>query len=348
MTIDIAGRRVGPGEPCFIIAEAGVNHDGSLETARRLVDAAAAAGADAVKFQTFKADRLVTASAPKAAYQTASTPAGEGQHAMLRRLELSADAHRALAAACRERRIAFLSTPFDEDSADLLAELGVPAFKIGSGELTNLPFLVHVAKKGRPLIVSTGMATLSEVEAALHAVAEARNRQVVLLHCVSNYPADPADVNLRAMATMTRAFGVPVGYSDHTTGLEIAIAAVALGACVIEKHFTHDRTAPGPDHRASLEPAELAALVRGIRATEASLGHGRKEPAPSEAATALVARRSLVVAKAVRAGTVLTEDLIAIKRPGTGLPPAMRHWVIGRRAAEDLAADTVLTLDMLS
>lgn len=348
MTIEIAGRRIGPGERCFVIAEAGVNHDGSVETARRLVDAAAAAGADAVKFQTFKADRLVTASAPKAAYQTASTPADEGQHAMLRRLELSADAHRALVAACRERNIAFMSTPFDEDSADLLAELGVPAFKIGSGELTNLPFLVHVAKKGRPLIVSTGMATLSEVEAALHAVAEARNGQVVLLHCVSNYPADPADVNLRAMATMTRAFGVPVGYSDHTTGLEIAIAAVALGACVIEKHFTHDRTAPGPDHRASLEPAELAALVRGIRATEASLGHGRKEPAPSEAATALVARRSLVVAKAVRAGTVLTEDLIAIKRPGTGLPPAMRHWVIGRRVAKDLAADTVLTLDMLS
>lgn len=347
-TIDIAGRKVGPGQPCFIVAEAGVNHNGSLEMARQLVDVAVQAGADAVKFQTFKAERLVTPDAPKADYQLLTTDAAESQYEMVRRLELSEEAHRDLMAYCREQGILFMSTPFGEESADFLADLGIAVFKIPSGEITNLPFLTHVVGKGKPVIVSTGMAYLGEVEAAVSTIEKVGNRDFVLLHCVSNYPADPADANLRAMQTLATAFGVPVGYSDHTPGIEVAIAAVALGACVIEKHFTLDRNLPGPDHRASLEPDELAALVRGIRTVEASLGHGRKEPAPSEANTAAVARRSLVAAQDIPAGTKLTEEMIAIKRPGTGLPPAMRSYLLGRSVRTAVPAGTLFTLEMLA
>jgi len=240
-----------------------------------------------------------------------------------------------------------MSTPFDEESADFLADLGVAVFKIPSGEITNLPFLRHVACRGKPMIVSTGMSYLGEVETAVRTIEEAGNYDFVLLHCVSNYPADPADVNLRAMQTMATAFGVPVGYSDHTLGIEVAIAAVALGACVIEKHFTLDRSLPGPDHRASLEPDELAVLVRGIRTVEAALGQGRKEPAASEANTAAVARRSLVAARDIPAGTVLTEEMLAIKRPGTGLPPAMLGHTLGRRTRVNMPAGTIIDLGML-
>ena len=346
--VDIADRKVGPGQPCFIIAEAGVNHNGSLELARQLVEVAARAGADAVKFQTFKAARLVTPDAPKADYQLQTTDAAESQYDMLRQLELSPEAHKELMAYCQRQGILFMSTPFDEESADFLADLGVAVFKIPSGEITNLPFLDHVAHKGKPMIVSTGMAYLGEVEAAVHIIEQAGNRSFVLLHCVSIYPADPADANLRAMQTMATAFGVPVGYSDHTPGIEVALAAVALGACVIEKHFTLDRSLPGPDHRASLEPDELTALVRGIRTVEAALGHGRREPAASEANTAAVARRSLVAAKDISAGTVLTEEMIAIKRPGTGLPPAMRPYLIGRTVQMTVPAGALFTLEMLA
>ena len=346
--IEILGREIGPGQPCFIIAEAGVNHNGSLEMARQLVDAAARAGADAVKFQTFKAEKVVSPQAPKAAYQLQTTGASESQLDMVKRLELPFDAFRELYVYCQDKGIRFMSTPFDEESVDFLAELGVAVFKIPSGEITNLPFLAHVAHKGKPMIVSTGMSYLGEVEAAVRTIEEVGNRDFVLLHCVSNYPANPADVNLRAMHTLAAAFGVPVGYSDHTLGIEVAIAAVALGACVIEKHFTLDRSLPGPDHRASLEPDELAALVRGIRTVEAALGHGRKEPAASEANTTVVARRSLVAARDIPAGTVLTEEMIAIKRPGTGLPPAMRPYLIGRTARITILAGTLLTLEMLA
>jgi len=346
--VRIGDRCIGPEQPVFVIAEAGVNHNGDVDLALKLVDAAAEAGADAVKFQTFKAERLVSPDAPKAAYQVETTGGGESQFDMLKRLELSEKAHWKILAHARQRGILMLSTPFDAESADFLDRLGLAAFKIGSGEITNLPLLAHIAAKGKPLILSTGMSWLAEVAEAVRTVRDAGARDLVLLHCLSNYPADPRDVNLRAMRTMADAFGVPVGYSDHTVGNEVALAAVALGACVIEKHFTLDRSLPGPDHKASLEPAELTALVRGIRVVEQALGHGRKEPTAAEADTARVARKSLVMARDAQAGTVLTEDMVAIKRPGTGLPPATLKDVVGRTLRQDVKAGTVINLAMLA
>lgn len=342
----IGKREIGSPHPCLIIAEAGVNHNGSPELAKRLVDAAVASGADAIKFQTFTAEKLASAEAPRAAYQLRTGP-HETQLEMLRRLELSVDAFRELHAYCQRQGLLFLSTPFDHESANVLAELGVLAFKISSGEITNLAFLSHVARKGKPVIVSTGMSTLGEVEAAVQTVRAAGNDDLALLHCVSNYPADPADANLRAMDTMAAAFGVPIGYSDHTLGIEVALAAVALGACIIEKHLTLDRMSPGPDHQASLEPDEFAQLVRGIRRIEVALGDGRKAPADSEAEVAAVARRSLVAARAIPAGTVLTEDMIAVKRPGNGLAPAMRPYLVGRTTRCFIPDGALLTLDLL-
>lgn len=345
--IHLAGRTVGPAQPCFVIAEAGVNHNGDLALALELVEIAARAGADAVKFQTFDAARLVTSDAPKAEYQAKTTGTDESQYEMLRRLELSLDDHRALIERCEQRGVLFLSTPFDEESADMLDALNVSAFKTPSGELTNLPYLQHVARKGKPMIVSTGMATLGEVEEAIDAIAEGQGDQVVLLHCVSNYPADPATVNLRAMETLSRAFGVPAGYSDHTNGLEIAFASVALGASVIEKHFTIDRTMPGPDHPASLEPDELASLVRGIRSIESALGDGRKFPSPQELDTARVARKSLVLARDIAPDKPITNEDLVVKRPGTGITPKHRQRIVGRTVRFALRAGTVLTWDAL-
>jgi N-acetylneuraminate synthase len=347
-SITIAGRRVGPGAPCFVIAEAGVNHNGCVDRALQLVDAAAGAGADAVKFQTFCAESLVTPDAPKAAYQNRNHPEGSTQLGMLRQLELSRDDHVRLVARCRERGMTFMSTPFDERSADLLESLDVPVYKIPSGEITNLPLLAYVAAKGKPLIVSTGMSTLGEVEAAVEAVTCSGGTPPVLLHCVSNYPAEPAEVNLRAMQTLATAFGVPVGYSDHTLGLAIGTAAVALGACVLEKHFTLARSLPGPDHRASLEPGELAGLIRAVRDVEAALGDGRKIPTAGEADTAAVARKSLVAACDISAGTVLTDALLAARRPGTGLPPTMRSLFAGRIANQDIPAGAMLRPEMVA
>lgn len=344
--IQIAGRKVGSGQPCFIIAEAGVNHNGDIQMAKRLVEAAARARADAVKFQTFKAESLVTPDAPKAEYQKGATARAESQFDMLRRLELSPESHVSLRDYCRQQGILFMSTPFDEESADLLDRVGVPVFKLPSGELTNVHFLAHVARKGKPMIVSTGMSTLAEVETAVRTVREINN-QLVLLHCVSDYPANPVDANLRAMRTMADACKVPVGYSDHTPGIEVALAAVALGACVLEKHFTLDRTLRGPDHQASLEPGELDSLVRGVRIVEAALGHGRKERAVSEANTATIARKSIVAACDIPAGARLTEDMLTVKRPGTGLAPAMWYHLVGRVAAQDIPANTILTWEMV-
>ena len=345
--IEITGRKIAPTHPCFIIAEAGVNHNGDFELARQLIDVAVEAGADAVKFQTFQAERVVSAEAPKAAYQLETTDDAESQLEMIRKLELSPDDHVELQAYCQESGILFISTPFDQESVDLLDTLDVPAFKVGSGEITNWSLLEHIAGKGKPIILSTGMSYLSEVDEAVRVIEDAGNDQLVLLHCVSNYPADPSDVNLRAMETMAKAFQVPVGYSDHAPGIEIALAAVALGACVIEKHFTLDKDLPGPDHKASLEPEELKALVRGIRVVESSLGHGRKQPAPSEANTAEVARRSLVAARDIPAGTKLSEGLIAIKRPGTGLPPRLRPHLLGQTVKADIKAGTLFIWEML-
>lgn len=345
--MQIAGRAIGHDQPCFVIGEAGVNHNGSVDVAFQLVDAAVRAGVDAVKFQTFVADRLASPTAPKAAYQLRTTDRGESQLDMLRRLELSPDAHRDLIAYCDDRGILFLSTPFDAVSVELLDNLGVPAFKIGSGDLTNLPLLADIARKRKPVILSTGMATMPDVEQALRTLRAHGADEIAALHCVSCYPARAADVNLRAIATMCDVLRVPVGYSDHTEGIEIAIAAVALGACILEKHFTVDRSLPGPDHPLSLEPDELVSLVRAIRAVEAARGHGRKEPAASEADVAAVARKSLVAAADIPCGTSLTEPLLASVRPGTGLPPAMLSELIGRRTNRRIPAGTQLALEML-
>ena len=344
--IQVANKLIGPGQPVFVIAEAGVNHNGDLKLARALIDVAVEAGADAVKFQTFQADRLVTHEAPKAEYQRRTTGDSESQFEMLQRLELSADAQRELQSYCHERGIIFLSTPFDEEAVDLLDKLGVPAFKISSGDLTNSPLLEHVASKGKPVILSTGMSELSELIEAVSVLNIAGCENPVLLHCVSNYPADPTEVNLRAMQTMRSAFDVPVGFSDHTKGIDVALAAVALGACVIEKHFTLDRTLPGPDHRASLEPAELRELVRSIRRVETALGSGRKVPTATEIETAKVARRSLVAARDIPAGAKLERDMVVMRRPGTGLSPAMLNTLLDRRAVREIAAGTLLNEGM--
>jgi N,N'-diacetyllegionaminate synthase len=345
--VEFAGRTIAPGQPCFIIAEAGVNHNGDMNLAHRLIDAAVDSGADAVKFQTFKAERLAIANAPKAEYQNRTTEAAESQFDMLRRLELSPESHRDLMAACEKRGILFMSSFFDEASADLLDEMNVAVLKIPSGEITNLPLLAHAAAKGRPMILSTGMASLGEVEAAVEVIQQTTDAGLILLQCVTNYPAAPSDVNLAAMATMSAAFGVPVGYSDHTPGIEVPIAAVALGATVIEKHFTLDSALPGPDHRASSEPVEFASMVRSVRSVESAIGNGRKEPAESESGTSAAVRKSLVAAGDIPAGTVLTENLIAVKRPGTGLPPAMRPYLIGRSTRVAIPGDTLITLEML-
>lgn len=344
---EIAGRRIGPGEPCFVIAEAGVNHNGDLTLAKRLVDAAADAGADAVKFQTFHSERLVSPLAPKAEYQRRTTDNAESQLDMVRKLELSHDAHRELFTHCAVRGILFLSTPFDDDSADFLDALGVAAFKVGSGELTNWPFLQYVASKGKPVILSTGMSALAEVEDGVRAMRQIGELDLALLHCVSCYPADPGDVNLRAMKTLADTFHVPIGFSDHTDGLEVALAAVALGASILEKHVTLDSNLPGPDHQASLEPNQLAEMVRGIRIVERAMGDGVKRPAPSERPIADVARRSIVARVDILSGTVLTRELVDFRRPGTGLPPNRVAEILGRQAICDIAAGTVLVPEQI-
>lgn len=330
----------------LIIAEAGVNHNGDLDIAKRLIDAATDAGADLVKFQTFSADRLLTAAAPKAEYQTQTTDASESQHAMIRKLELTRPMHMALIAHCHERGIGFLSTGFDIESLDLLAELGVRLFKIPSGEITNLPYLRHVGGFGKPVILSTGMATLGEIEAALDILqaAGAQRDCITVLHCNTEYPTPLRDVNLRAMLTIRDAFGVAIGYSDHTPGIEVSIAAVALGATVIEKHLTLDHNLSGPDHKTSLEAQEFGAMVRAIRNIELALGDGIKRPSSSEAKNKPIARKSLVAIQPISAGEAFTPHNITAKRPGSGLSPMRWDEVIGRRASRDFAPDDLIDL----
>lgn len=341
-TFSVGTRRIGGDASTFIVAEAGVNHNGDPALALALVDAAADAGADAVKFQTFRAEALVSRAAPKAGYQVETTGAGETQREMLSRLELTMDDFARVQERCRSRDIVFFSTPFDEESADGLERLRPPLFKVPSGEVTNLPFLRHLARKGRPLIVSTGMCTLDEVATAMAAIREAGGGPVALLQCVSAYPAPPEDMNLRAMDTLRARFGVPVGLSDHTLGVEVALAAVARGAAIVEKHLTLDKALPGPDHRASLDVSEMAALVRGIRTVESALGDGEKRPAASELDTRRIARKSLVATRSLRAGERLTAAVVAIKRPGTGIAPGDLERVLGRRLRHDVGADEVI------
>ncbi len=348
MSVKIADRVVGSGHPCFVIAEAGVNHNGQLDLALRLVDAAQEAGADAVKFQTFKSEKVVSPIAPKVEYQVANTESAGSQMDMIRKLELTFDEFRQVHDYCQKHKILFLSTPFDEDSADFLDKLGMSAFKIPSGEITNPPLVIQIARKQKPIIMSTGMANLDEVGEALKTIYACGNHDVVVLHCVSNYPAEPESINLRAMATMRERFHVDVGFSDHTRGIEIPLAAVALGACVIEKHFTLDRKLPGPDHKASLEPSELKQMVTSIRNVEASLGDGLKVPTADELKTAECVRRSLVAARRISAGTVVTDEMIAILRPGTGLQPAMKSSVVGKRPLKDIEAGELFSLENLS
>ncbi|WP_305046891.1 N-acetylneuraminate synthase [Geoalkalibacter sp.] len=330
----------------FIIAEAGVNHNGSMDLARKLVDAAAEAGADAVKFQTFRTESLVRRNAPKAEYQKATTAAGESQFEMIRKLELDADAHRELMAHCRLRGILFLSSPFDLESIELLDALELSIFKIPSGEITNLPYLRRIGRLGKPIILSTGMADLGEVGAALEVLiaAGAKKEKITLLHCNTEYPTPMEDVNLRAMTTLGTTFATQVGYSDHTLGIEIPIAAVALGATVIEKHFTLDRTLEGPDHKASLEPGELAAMVKAIRNVSTALGSGIKAPSASERRNIPIARKSIVAARAIRRGELFSEENLATKRPAQGLSPMLWDEVLGRPANKDFAPDEPIIL----
>jgi N,N'-diacetyllegionaminate synthase len=330
----------------LIIAEAGVNHNGDMALAKQLIDVAADAGADLVKFQTFNADRQVTQAAAKADYQLQQTDQAETQHAMLRRLELSEAMHHALIAHCATRGIGFFSTGFDIPSLDLLRGLGQKLFKIPSGEITNLPYLRHVGQWGGPLILSTGMATLGDIEAALDVLVRSGTAlsAITVLHCTTEYPTPMVDVNLRAMLGIQAALGVAVGYSDHTPGIEVATAAVALGATVIEKHFTLSRNLPGPDHQASLEPAELSAMVRAIRNIEVALGDGVKRISASEAKNRPIARKSLVAARAIKQGERFSPDNVTAKRPGTGLSPMLWDEVMGQVARRDFDPDALISL----
>jgi N-acetylneuraminate synthase len=352
----------------YIIAEAGVNHNGSLDTALQLVDAAAEAGADAVKFQTFTAEHLVRRNAPKAEYQKQTTGTDESQYEMLRRLELPRAAHETLIERCSARGIDFLSTPFDEESLDFLTDdLGLKTIKLGSGEVTNGPLLLRTARKGVDVILSTGMSTLGEVETALACLAfgytasgespsldaflsayvsqegqGALRKRVTLLHCTTEYPAPFGEVNLRSMRTMREAFSLPVGYSDHTEGIAVSIAAAALGASVIEKHFTLDRALPGPDHKASLEPEQLAELVRSVRRTEAALGSAVKAPAPSELENRKIVRKSLTAKCTIIQGERLSPENVTCKRPGSGVSPFSFWSLLGRTTIREYAEDEAL------
>jgi N,N'-diacetyllegionaminate synthase len=340
--VTAGGRNIGSGAPCLIVAEIGVNHDGRLDVAEQLIDQAAAVGADAVKFQTWNTDELVTADAPAAAYQRDATGAAT-QADLLRSLELGEDALRILKQRAERHGLLFFSSPDEESSADLLERIDVPLFKIGSGELTNLRFLRHVALKGRPMVVSTGMATLADVAAAVHAIETAGNRSLVLLHCVSSYPSPAAESNLNALDTLRSAFGCPVGFSDHTTTIETAVAAVAKGAALVEKHITLDRNRPGPDHRASFDVDQFRQLVQAIRTVESALGDGVKRPTASELPNRALVRKVMVAARPLRAGQVLAESDIAFRRAGDGLAVTELDRVVGRALKSDVDRHAPIT-----
>jgi N,N'-diacetyllegionaminate synthase len=330
----------------FIIAEAGVNHNGSIALAKKLVDAAVDAGADAIKFQTFRADKLASKYAPKAAYQKIGTDHNDSQVEMLRALELSAEAHVELITYCRQRKITFLSTPFDLESIDLLKGFNLEIFKIPSGEITNLPYLRRIGSLQKRIILSTGMSDLGEIEDALNTLVEAgtSKENITVLQCNTEYPTPMEDVNLSAMVTIQDAFKVNVGYSDHTLGIEMPIAAVALGARVIEKHVTLDKSMAGPDHKASLDPSELKMMVHAIRMVESALGCGIKKPSKSEEKNKMVARKSIVAARQISKGEIFSEQNITTKRPGNGLDPMAWDDIIGMPAKRDFAEDEFIEI----
>jgi len=328
----------------FIIAEAGVNHNGCIQTAKKLIDVAAESGVDAVKFQTFKAENLVSKNAQKAEYQKQTTEANESQFEMIKKLELDVDTHKELMDYCASKKILFLSTPFDHGSIDLLDALKLDIFKIPSGEITNFPYLRHIGSLNKQVILSTGMADLGEIEDALDILIAAGTAKdkITILHANTEYPTPMEDVNLKAMQTIATAFSMDVGYSDHTLGIEVDIAAVAMGAKVIEKHFTLDRMMEGPDHKASLEPGELKAMVQGIRNIEKALGNGIKKPSNSESKNIAIARKSIVAIKSIKQGEVINETNLAIKRPGTGISPMRWDEIVGSIAQKDYREDELI------
>lgn len=345
-TLPVGNRLVGPGHPTFIIAEAGANHNRDMGVAKRLIDAAVAAGADAVKFQTYSAETLYTRSTPRFKYLDGVSE--QDTWDLIKSVELPRSWQAELAAYARGQGILFMSTPFDRAAADELVALGAPAFKIASYESIDLPLIRYVASKGKPMFISVGMCSYGEIQAAIQACAEVGNDQVVLLQCVSLYPAPVELTNLRAIPTLAGAFQVPVGLSDHSLGTHIPVAAVAVGACAIEKHYTLDRNLPGPDHPFALEPADLTTMCRQIRDVESALGDGIKRgPAPQEQEMYRLARRSLVSACAIPAGSRITADMLTSKRPGYGIPPAFFELVVGREARQDIPADEVITWEMV-
>lgn len=344
--MQIADKPIGNGNSCFIVAEAGVNHNGKFSLAKKMINAAKKVGADAIKFQVFKADRVVARTAPKAAYQKTATGKGS-QYEMLKKLELTGHEFKELAAYARRRNIIFLASAFDEESVDLLDELKVPAFKVPSGEITNLPLLKHIARKKKPVILSTGMSTVGEIEDAVSVIKENGTEEIALLHCTSDYPAKIEEINLKAMETLRRVFGLPVGISDHSLGINVPIAAVSLGAAIVEKHFTLDKTLRGPDHKASLEPCEFEEMVEAIRAVEKALGDGIKKLTPAEEEIKKVVRKSIVARIKIPKGVVIKEDMLSVKRPGMGIDPKHMDKIIGKRAKKDIEPDEQITFEKL-
>ncbi len=336
--IEIAGRIVGEGEPCFIIAEAGINHNGDVDLAKRLVDVAKEAGADAVKFQTFRAEELLSKDALRAKHLEAESSLFE----MVRALEFRRDEVEQIAEHATSRSVMFMSTPLGEESADLLYDMGVPVYKVASGDVTNLPLLRHIGHKGLPIILSTGMASLAETEEAVETLYSTGNEDVALLHCVASYPAPLAELNLRVMETLSQAFQLPTGFSDHTVSTAVPVIAAALGARIIEKHFTLDKNLPGPDHKASASPDELRQIVAGIREVQVVSGSRRKMATDSEEQTRAAFRRSIVAERDIPRGERITGEMLAIKRPGTGIPPRFLDIVVSREAKRDIKADEVI------
>jgi len=328
----------------FIIAEAGVNHNGSIKLAKKMIDVAVESGADAVKFQTFKTENLVSKKAEKAEYQKNNTESNESQYDMIKKLELDVDSHNTLIAYAKSKKIMFLSTPFDHDSIDLLSEIGLELFKVPSGEITNLPYLKHIGSLNKYVVLSTGMADIGEIEDAIDVLVAAGTdkSKITVLHANTEYPTPMCDVNLRAMQTIGQAFDVKYGYSDHTLGIEVPIAAVAIGAKCIEKHFTLDKTMEGPDHKASLEPSELKDMVTAIRNIEVALGSQVKKPSPSEKKNMAIARKSIVAKVDISKGDVMTADCLTIKRPGNGINPMLWDTIVGTIAQKDYKADDLI------
>lgn len=345
--LNIGNMVVGDGNSVFIIAEAGVNHNGDINIAKKMIDKAAFAGVDAIKFQTFKTEKLVTGYADMAGYQKCNIGKVDSQFNMLKKLELSYENFIEIQQYCKHKKIMFLSTPFDFESADFLWSIGIEAFKISSGDLTNIPFLKHISKFDKPILLSSGMATLSEIEEAINAINFLENKQIAVLHCTSNYPAELENVNLNAINTIKNAFKIVSGYSDHTEGIIIPVAAVALGANIIEKHFTLDKHMVGPDHKASLSPDELKDMVTAIRNVEMALGNGIKKFTSSEVDTMKVARKSIVASRYIKSGECIKIIDLDYKRPGTGLSPKFYNYIVGKKTNRDIKMDEQISFNMV-